>query len=297
MAMHRVGATSVVMERFDPELSLRLIERHRITHSQWVPTMFVRLLKLPPQLRRRYDLSSHRVALHAAAPCPIAIKEQMIEWWGPILIEYYAATEGHGSTQIDSHEWLQHRGSVGRARNCELHILDEEGHELPPGEVGTVYFGGGPSFEYHNDPDKTASARSAQGWATVGDMGYVDADGYLYLTDRKANMIISGGVNIYPQEAENVLINHPAVADVAVFGIPNEEFGEEVKAVIEPVEFATAGPALERELLAYCHSHLAKFKCPRSIDFAAKLPRSETGKLYKRRIRDPYWEGHATRIL
>jgi len=297
MALHRVGATSVVMERFDPELSLQLIERHRITHSQWVPTMFARLLKLPPEVRRRYDLSSHRVALHAAAPCPIAIKEQMIEWWGPILIEYYAATEGHGSTQIDSHEWLRHRGSVGRARNCELHILDEEGHELPTGEVGTVYFGGGPSFEYHNDPEKTASARTAQGWATVGDMGYVDADGYLYLTDRKANMIISGGVNIYPQEAENVLINHPAVADVAVFGIPNEEFGEEVKAVIEPVDFATAGPALERELLAYCHSHLAKIKCPRSIDFAAKLPRSETGKLYKRRIRDPYWEGHATRIL
>jgi long-chain acyl-CoA synthetase len=297
MALQRLGATSIVMEHFQPALALELIERHRVTLSQWVPTMFVRMLKLSPEERARHDLSTHRVALHAAAPCPIPVKERMIEWWGPILIEYYGATEGNGSTQIDSAQWLAHKGSVGRALNCQVHILDEGGNELPPRQVGTVYFGGGTPFEYHNDPEKTASTRSRQGWSTVGDMGYLDEEGYLYLTDRKANMIISGGVNIYPQEAENVLITHPLVADVAVFGIPNEDFGEEVKAVVELVDPGCEGPATERELIEFCQRHLAKLKCPRSIDFEARLPRTETGKLLKRQLRERYWAGHATRIL
>jgi acyl-CoA synthetase (AMP-forming)/AMP-acid ligase II len=297
MALQRLGATSVILEHFDPALALEVIARYRVTLSQWVPTMFVRLLKLPEEERARHDLSSHRVALHAAAPCPIRVKERMIEWWGPILIEYYGATEGNGSTQIDSAEWLAHKGSVGRPLNCQVHILDDDGSEVAPREVGTVYFGGGTPFEYHNDPEKTAATRSRQGWSTVGDMGYVDEEGYLYLTDRKANMIISGGVNIYPQEAENVLITHPLVADVAVFGVPNEEFGEEVKAVVQLVDASAAGPSTERELIDFCRRHLAKLKCPRSIDFETQLPRTETGKLLKRQLRERYWAGHATRVL
>jgi long-chain acyl-CoA synthetase len=297
MATLRLGATAVIMEKFDAAFALELIERHRVTHSQWVPTMFVRMLKLGDAERLRFDLSSHQVALHAAAPCPVEVKRRMIEWWGPILFEYYGATEGNGSTTIDSEEWLAHPGSVGKPFHCRVHILDDEGNELPAGEVGTVFFSGGGAFEYHNDPDKTRGSYNERGWSTVNDMGYLDGEGYLYLTDRKANMIISGGVNIYPQEAENVLINHPKVADVAVFGIPNEDYGEEVKAVVEPVSFADASPELERELLEYCRRQLAKIKCPRSIDFDPALPRSDTGKLYKRRIRERYWKGHATQIL
>ena len=297
ITMQRLGATTVVMEKFDPLEALALIERHHVTLSQWVPTMFIRMLKLTEDERRRYDLSSHQVALHAAAPCPVAVKERMIDWWGPILIEYYAATEGNGSTQIDSSEWLAHKGSVGRPLGCEIHVLDDHGQELPTGEVGTVYFAGGGSFAYHNDPDKTAGSRSAEGWSTVGDVGYVDEDGYLFLTDRKANMIISGGVNIYPQEAENVLVMHPAVADVAVFGIPHEDFGEEVKAVVQPVDFTRAGPDLEGELIAYCRERLARIKCPRSIDFETELPRTDAGKLYKRRLKERYWKGHGTSII
>jgi long-chain acyl-CoA synthetase len=297
MAVHRLGRTVVVMEHFDPLEYLKLIEQHRVTHSQVVPTMFVRLLKLPEADRRRYDLSSLRAVIHAAAPCPVPVKEQMIGWLGPVIHEYYAGTEGNGFCAIDSADWLAHRGSVGRALLGTIHILDDDGVELPAGEAGVIYFGGGPVFGYHNDPDKTAASRTKEGWSTLGDIGYLDGDGYLHLTDRKANMIISGGVNIYPQEAENLLTLHPKVADVAVFGVPNAEFGEEVKAVVQPVDVADAGPELERELIAYCRQHLADVKCPRSIDFEAEMPRAPTGKLYKRLLQDRYWEGHAIRII
>ena len=278
------------MEQFDGLQALELIERFKVTHSQWVPTMFVRMLKLPAQEREQYDLSSHRFAVHDAAPCPVAVKQAMIDWWGPIILEYYAGTEGNGSTAISSEEWLSHPGSVGRAAgNCRLHILDDEGHEVAVGEVGGVYFEGGGQFEYLGDSDKTDSSRSSQGWTTLGDVGHVDGEGYLYLTDRKSFMIISGGVNIYPQEAENILISHPAVADVAVFGIPDEEFGEQVKAVVQPMSMVDAGPELEAELIAFARSKIAHLKCPKSVDFLAELPRHPTGKLYKRLLKDQYW--------
>ncbi len=297
MSMHRLGGTVIIMEKFDPVEYLRLIERHRVTHTQLVPTMFIRMLKLPAEERRRFDVSSLKVAIHAAAPCPIPVKEEMIGWWGPVLFEYYAGTEGNGFTALNSDEWLAHKGSVGRPILGELHIADDEGRELPPGAVGTVYFASGATFEYHNDPTKTAASRNPQGWSTLGDIGYLDTDGFLYLTDRKANMIISGGVNVYPQEAENVLVTHPKVADVAVFGVPNPDLGEEVKAVVQPIDMADAGPELERELIAYCQAQLAKYKCPRSVDFDAELPRHPTGKLYKRLLKDRYWQGHTTRIM
>ncbi len=297
MTVMRLGGTVVVMEHFDAEQYLELVEKYRITHSQLVPTMFVRMLKLPPEVRSSYDVSSLRCAIHAAAPCPIPIKEQMIDWWGPILWEYYAGTEGNGMTLVNSQDWLAHRGTVGRAVVGELKISDEQGNELPPGEPGTVYFAGGKAFQYHNDPVKTAESRNARGWSTLGDVGYVDADGFLYLTDRKAYMIISGGVNIYPQESENVLITHPKVADVAVFGVPNEDFGEEVKAVVQPRDMRDAGPELEAELIEFCRSQLSPIKCPRSVDFEAELPRHPTGKLYKRLLKDRYWAGHNSRII
>jgi long-chain acyl-CoA synthetase len=289
MGCLRYGTQVVVMEHFDAERALEYIERYRVTHSQWVPTMFVRMLKLPEEARTRYDLSSLRCAVHAAAPCPIPVKEQMIEWWGPVLYEYYAGTEGNGFVQLNSEEWLAHRGSVGKPLNCEIHICDDDGNELPVGESGTIYFGGGGQFEYHNDPGKTAQSRHPEGWTTLGDVGYLDEDGYLYLTDRKHFMIISGGVNIYPQEAENVLITHPAVMDVAVFGVPNEEFGEEVKAVVQPRDMAESGPELALELMTWCRDRLSHIKCPRSVDFRAELPRHPTGKLYKRLLKDEYW--------
>ncbi|HEX5365496.1 MAG TPA: AMP-binding protein [Acidimicrobiales bacterium] len=294
MAFHRLGATVVVMERFEAEAALALIERYRVTHSQWVPTMFIRMLKLPAEVRDRYDVSSLQVAIHAAAPCPVAVKEQMIDWWGPVLHEYYAGTEGNGFVCCDSQAWLAHRGTVGRPLLGEVHVVDDDGRELPPRQAGTVYFSGGGDFAYHNDPEKTRSAHDpwGRGWTTLGDVGYVDEDGYLYLTDRKAYMIITGGVNVYPQEAENVLAMHPKVADVAVLGVPNEDFGEEVKAVVEPVSMDDAGPELERELIAYCREHLADVKCPRTVDFRPELPRHPTGKLYKRLLKDEYWEGH-----
>ena len=290
MGALRNGTQVVVMEHFDAESALRCIERYRATHSQWVPTMFVRMLKLDPAVRARYDVSSLRCAIHAAAPCPIPIKEQMIDWWGPCIYEYYAGTEGNGFVHCTSAEWLAHKGTVGKPLNCQVHICDEDGNEVPTGESGTVYFGGGGEFEYHNDPQKTASSRHAKGWSTLGDVGYLDADGFLYLTDRKHFMIISGGVNIYPQEAENVLINHPEVVDVAVFGVPNEDFGEEVKAVVQPRNMAQATPELALELLDYCRARLSHIKCPRTLDFRAELPRHPTGKLYKRLLRDEYWK-------
>lgn len=297
MAMQRIGATSILMEKFDAASALALIERHRVTISQWVPTMFVRLLRLEAEARSAHDLSSHRLAVHAAAPCPIATKREMIEWWGPILYEYYAATEANGSTSISSEEWLAHPGSVGQAQHCSIHILDDAGNELPVGEVGTVYFEGGGSFAYHNDPEKTARSRSRQGWSTVGDVGRLDEDGYLYLTDRKAHMVITGGVNVYPQEAENLLATHPKVADVAVIGVPNDEFGEEVRAVVQALDPASAGPDLERELLDWIRARLSAIKCPRRVDFEDALPRAESGKLYKRRLRDRYWKNRASKIV
>ncbi len=297
MWIMRVGGTCVIMEHFDAEEYLRLVEKYRATHSQLVPTMFVRMLKLPEAVRAQYDVSSLKVAIHAAAPCPIEVKRAMINWWGPILMEYYAGTEGNGSTFINSADWLTHPGSVGRSLVAKLHIVGDDGEELPPGEPGTIYFSGGPEFTYHNDAEKTAQTRNDKGWSTLGDVGYVDEEGFLYLTDRKAFMIISGGVNIYPQEVENLLIGHPKVADVAVFGVPNEEFGEEVKAVVQPMVWSDAGPALEADIIGYCRQHLAHLKCPKSVDFEPELPRHPTGKLYKRLLRDRYWGNKDSRIV
>ncbi len=298
MSSQRLGASVVVMEHFDPEQFLALVDRYKVTTTQVVPTMFIRMLKLPPEVRAKYDLSSLKVCIHAAAPCPVEVKRQIIEWWGPVLHEYYAGTEGNGFVYCNSEQWLAHPGTVGTALSGQLHIVGDDGTEQPPGEPGTIYFSEGAQFEYHNDPEKTKSSYNERGWSTLGDVGYLDADGYLYLTDRKAYMIISGGVNIYPQEAENVLSMHPKVFDVAVFGVPNEDFGEEVKAVVQPVDMADAGPELERDLIAYCRSQLADVKCPRSIDFRDELPRHPTGKLYKRLLKDEYWAGHGqSRII
>ena len=300
IAVHRFGGTAVVLEHFDPEGCLAAIERYGVTHAQFVPTMFVRMLKLPDAVRAKYDLSSLEIAIHAAAPCPVEIKRRMIEWWGPIIFEYYSSTEGMGSTMITSEDWLEHPGSVGQAFYSRMHILDEEGRELPTGEPGVVWFEPGErtiKFEYHKDPDKTARTRDTRGWASVGDIGYLDDEGYLYLTDRRDFMIVSGGVNIYPQEAENLLITHDRVMDAAVFGIPDPEMGERVHAVVQPIDMRDAGPELERELLAFCREHLAHYKCPKAIDFDAELPRQPTGKLYKRLLRDRYWGDQTSRIV
>jgi len=299
MSALRLGCTVVVMEHFDPIEYLANIERYKVTHTQVVPTMFVRMLKLAEDERTKFDVSSLQTVIHAAAPCPIPVKEQMIAWWGPVIHEYYAGTEGNGFVACNSEEWMAHKGTVGKALTGVLHICDEDGKELPHYESGTIFFESGSNFEYHNDPEKTKGSRHPEhpDWSTLGDIGYVDDDGFLFLTDRKANMIISGGVNIYPQEAENILTMHPKVMDVAVFGIPNEDFGEEVKAVVQPVDMAEAGPELERELLAFAKEHLAGFKVPRSIDFEAELPRHPTGKLYKRLLRDRYWEGHQSKLV
>jgi acyl-CoA synthetase (AMP-forming)/AMP-acid ligase II len=276
------------MERFDAVEALALIERYHVTHAQFVPTMFVRMLKLAREERERFDLSSLRAVIHAAAPCPVEVKRQMIDWWGLIIHEYYAGSEGNGFCAIESSDWLVHPGSVGRPVAGAVHVVGPDGHELPAGEVGVVYFEGGARFEYHNDPAKTADAYDGRGWSTLGDIGYLDTDGYLYLTDRQSHMIISGGVNIYPQEAEDVLLLHPAVADAAVIGVPHPEMGEEVKAVVQLVDPSAAGPELERELIDHCRTELAAFKCPRSVDFDAELPRLPTGKLAKRLLRDRY---------
>ena len=294
----RMGGTAIIMERFDAETYLRFVEAHRVTHSQLVPTMFSRLLKLPDDVRRRHDLSSLEIAIHAAAPCPVQVKEQMIEWWGPIIHEYYGATEGLGFTACNSAEWLAHKGTVGRVLLGELHVLNDDMKPCPTGTVGTLWFKTATPFEYFNDPAKTASARSADGsMSTVGDVGYVDGDGYLYLTDRATFMIISGGVNIYPQECENLLITHPQVADAAVFGVPNVDLGEEVKAVVQLMPGLSPGPEIAEELIAFCGEHLARQKVPRSIDFEAELPRLPTGKLYKRLLRDRYWGDKKSRIV
>ena len=296
MSLQRYGAAVVVMEHFDPEECLALIERYRVTDAQFVPTMFIRLLRLPAEVRSRYDLSSLRLVTHAAAPCPVAIKRQMLDWWGPIIHEYYSGTEDIGNTFISPEEWLAHPGSVGKP-TTECHIVGENGAELGPGEAGLVYFAGGRPFAYHNDPEKTESITDAHGWRTLGDIGYLDSDGYLYLTDRQAHMIISGGVNIYPQEAENVLTGHPAVLDVAVIGVPDAEMGEAVKAVVVLADPSRAGSELKAELLAYCRAALATYKCPRTIDFTDELPRSPAGKLYKRLLRERYWAGHGSLVI
>jgi long-chain acyl-CoA synthetase len=294
----RVGGTAVIMERFDPEQYLALVETWGITHTQLVPTMFSRLLKLPDEARTRHDLSSLEIAIHAAAPCPALVKDDIIKWWGPIVHEYYGATEGLGFTACNSEEWLAHRGTVGKVLLGELHILDENMQECPTGTPGTVWFKSASQFEYFGDPERTKEARSPDGsMSTVGDVGYVDADGYLHLTDRATFMIISGGVNIYPQECENLLITHPKIADAAVFGVPNADLGEEVKAVVQPMPGVEPCQALAEELIAFCGQSLSRQKVPRSVDFEEQLPRLPTGKLYKRLLRDRYWGNKTSRVV
>ncbi len=296
MTVHKIGGTVVVMEKFDPEAALAAIEKYKITDGQFVPTHFVRMLKLPEDVRKKYDVSSLKCAIHAAAPIPIPVKEAMIEWWGPVLYEYYAGTEGNGSTFITSQEWLQKKGSVGKALSGILHICDENGDEVPRGTEGQVFFE--PSdpnmqpFEYHNDPVKTAESRNKHGWSSLGDVGYMDQDGYLFLTDRKSFMIISGGVNIYPQEIENLLVTHPKVADAAVIGAPDPDMGERVVAVVQPMDMGEATPELAAELTENLSGQLSRVKMPRQIDFREQLPRELTGKLYKRLLRDEYKEAY-----
>jgi acyl-CoA synthetase (AMP-forming)/AMP-acid ligase II len=300
LSTQSLGGTVVLMRGFDPVGALSAIEGYRVTHSQWVPTMFTRMLKLPDEERSRFDLSSHRVAIHAAAPCPRPVKEAMFEWWGPIIHEYYGGTELNGLTYVGPEDWLAHPGTVGRPLLGQLHICDEKGEELPAGEAGVIYFELPVTpFEYYKDPDQTRAAQHPHhpNWTTLNDVGRVDEDGYLYLTDRASFMIVSGGVNIYPQEIEDCLIMHPQVEDAAVIGVPDEEMGEEVKAVVQLRPGVDPGADLERELLAYARRHLSHYKCPRSVDFEAELPRLPTGKLYKRVLRDRYWAGHDSRIV
>jgi long-chain acyl-CoA synthetase len=297
MTVHKLGGTVVVMSKFDAEAALKYIEQYRCTAGQFVPTHFVRMLKLPEEVRARYDVSSMTCAIHAAAPCPVPVKRAMIDWWGPVIDEYYAGTEANGFTAIKAAQWLERPGSVGsQMGEAKLHICDEDDNEVPPGTEGTVYFEGPRPFAYHNDPERTAASRNRHGWTTLGDVGRVDEAGFLYLTDRKSFMIISGGVNIYPQEIENHLVGHPKVVDVAVVGAPHDEMGEEVVAVVQPVDMAEAGDALRDELIAYARTALSGIKTPRRIDFVAELPRHDTGKLYKRLIRDKYW-GKESRIV
>ena len=294
----RYGGTVIIMERFDPQFYLELVEQYRVTHSQLVPTMFSRMLKLPQDVRDNIDVSSLESAVHAAAPCPIPVKEQMIDWWGPIVYEYYSSTEGLGFVYCDSAEWLEHKGTVGRVLAGILHILDEEHQPVPTGTPGELWFESDSTFEYYQDEEKTKESTSSDGSkSTVGDIGYLDEDGYLYLTDRATFMIISGGVNIYPQECENLLITHPKVADAAVFGVPNADLGEEVKAVVQAMPDVTPSDELAAELIAFCQEHLAIQKSPRSIDFEAELPRLPTGKLYKKALRERYWKDQSGRIV
>lgn len=294
MTIHRLGGTVVLMKKFDPEAALAAIQHYRCNAAQFVPTHFVRMLKLPAEVRAQYDVSSMKSAIHAAAPCPVPVKQAMIDWWGPVLLEYYAGSEGNGMTFATSQDWMAHKGTVGRAILGTVHIVGEDNEtEVPVGEEGAVFFESDNVFEYHDDPEKTASSRNSKGWSTLGDVGKLDADGFLYLTDRKSFMIISGGVNIYPQEIENHLVTHPKVADVAVVGGPHEEMGEEVIAVIQPADMADATDEFRDELGAYARQKLSGVKVPRRIDFMEALPRHDTGKLYKRLLRDQYWEKKA----
>jgi long-chain acyl-CoA synthetase len=298
LGVQRYGGTAVVMERWDPEAALAAIDRYRVTTAQFVPTMFVRMLKLPDSVRTRYDLSSMTYVVHTAAPCPREIKQRMLDWWGPIIRETYAASENPGYTWIEPDEWLAHPGSVGQAKWGVIRIVDDDGGLCEPGEPGVIYWENPiVEYEYHKDPGKSRESRTPQGWWTVGDVGYLDRDGYLFLTDRKSHMIIAGGVNIYPQEIENLLVTHPVVLDAAVIGVPDPDMGEQVKAIVELDDPAMASPALEAELLEFCRAHLAAYKCPRSVDFIAELPRLPTGKLYKRLLKDRYWTGHESRIV
>ncbi|MGI5129764.1 acyl-CoA synthetase [Pseudonocardia sp. CA-107938] len=292
MLVHKVGGTVVVMPKFDALGALECIERYGITVSQWVPTHFVRMLKLPEADRKRFDLSTQKVVFHAAAPCPVEVKRRMMAWWGPILREFYAGTEFNGMTAITAEEWLAHPGSVGRPVFGELHICDDKGEPLPAGEEGLVYFGGGVRFRYRNDPQTTAAAYNAAGWSTLGDIGRVDADGYLYLTDRKGFLVISGGVNIYPREIEDVVVGHPDVADVAVIGAPDEDLGERLVAVVELLPGRERTPTLVDEIQAMVERDLGRLKVPRQVDVVDRLPRHATGKLYKRLLRDSYRESH-----
>jgi long-chain acyl-CoA synthetase len=293
MTVHRLGGTIVVMEKFDAQEALALIEKHRIDCATFVPTHFVRLLKLPEEVRTRYDTSSLRSAVHGAAPCPVPVKKAMIDWWGPVLYEYYSGTEGIGMCCIGSQDWLKHPGSVGKAVFGQLHVCDENGDEVPPRTEGLVYFSGGWQFQYNKDPDKTAQGYNRHGWSTIGDIGWADEEGYLYLTDRKSFMIISGGVNIYPQEIENLLVTHPKVADVGVIGAPDEDMGEKVVALVQPANWADAGPALQTELEQFVRASLAPYKVPRVFDFLRELPRSPTGKLVKGELRKAYVQREA----
>ncbi|HIL85520.1 MAG TPA: acyl-CoA synthetase, partial [Pseudomonadales bacterium] len=293
----RMGGTVVIMEGFDPEMYLKLLSQYQVTHTQLVPTMFSRMLKLPQEVRDTADVSSLEIAVHAAAPCPTQVKEAMIDWWGPIIHEYYGATEGLGFTACNSEEWLSHKGSVGKVMLGDLHILDDNGHPAGPGEPGEIWFKTATEFTYFNNKEKTRDALSEDGtMSTVGDVGYLE-DGYLYLTDRSTFMIITSGVNIYPQETESLLIAHPKVMDAAVFGVPNVDLGEEVKAVIQVIDTEKGDDRMAEELMGYCAEHLSRQKCPRSIDFEAQLPRLPTGKLYKRLLKDQYRADHKNRLL
>lgn len=290
-AVHALGGMVVLMKRFDPGKTLEAIDRCKITHAQFVPTMFVRMLKLPEEIRRGYNVSSLKIAIHAAAPCPVEVKQKMIDWWGPILVEYYAGTEGNGLTMIDSRTWLTKPGTVGKPVLGVLHVCAEDGAELPPGEIGDVFFERDfIPFSYHNDPAKTKASQHPRfpTWTTLGDIGFLDGDGFLFLTDRKSFMIISGGVNIYPQEIENVLALHPAILDVAVIGVPDAEMGESVKAFVQPAAGIKTGPALEQEIIAFVKSKIAHFKAPRSVAFVDRLPRTDTGKLVKGVLKAQY---------
>jgi long-chain acyl-CoA synthetase len=292
-----LGGTTIVPRRFDAEAALAHIERYRITNAQFVPTHFVRMLQLPEEIRTRYDLSSLRMVVHAAAPCPIDVKEQMLEWFGPVIYEFYGLSEGGGFTIVRPEEWLARKGTVGRSITGPIHVTDDAGNELPPGATGHLMFENPERFEYHREPGKTAEFFDPRGWSRPGDMGWMDEDGYLFLADRSSNMIISGGVNIYPQEAEAVLTLHPAIRDVAVIGVPDKEFGEAVKAVVELMPGTVSDDVLAEELIAYCRARLSKFKCPKTVDFTDAMPRLPTGKLLKRELRKRYWGEGPNQII